>query len=67
MSGPCNLVTDRSLDTPNDGIAEKKRAQLPGGTPVDNTVGECHLAGMTYPSQCYNNDRNSDMNKNAAR
>ena len=55
------------LDTPNDGIAEQKRSQLPSGNAVDHTTDECHLTGMTYPDQCYNNDRNSDMNKHAAR
>lgn len=56
-----------TLSDPNDGIAEKKRSQLPSGTAVDHTVGECHLKGMTYPYQCFNNDRNSEMNKQAAR
>ena len=67
MSGPCDTVTQMLLDDPNDGIAEKKRSQLPGGIAVNHTVGECHLSGMTYPNQCYNNERNSDMNKHAAR
>ena len=57
------------LDGPNDGVLEKKRARLPGGTWVSHTLRECHSGRslMAYPSQCLNATRNREMNKLAAR
>ena len=62
-------MTQLVLDDPNDGVAEKKRAQLPGGTWVSHTLRECHSdrSWMAYPSQCENAMRNREMNKLAAR
>ena len=44
-----------------------ERDQLPGGTWVSHSLGECHIDQMTHPGQCYNATRNSEMNKYAAR
>jgi len=55
------------LSSPNDGVVEKVRAQLPYGKAVSHTVGQCHSEGMSYLSQCHDAARNSEMNKNAAR
>ena len=62
-------MTQFILDGSNDGTAEKKRSQLPGGTWVSHTQRECHSEGllMEYPSQCLNATRNREMNKLAAR
>ena len=62
-------MTDFILDDPNDGVVEKKRAQLPGGNWVSHTQRECHgeKRMMEYPSQCLNATRNGEMNKHAAR
>ena len=62
-------MTDIILDGPNDGVVEKERSQLPGGTWVSHTQRECHNEKlmMAYPSQCLNATRNREMNKHAAR
>lgn len=64
---PCNIATEMLLSSPNDGVVEKVRAQLPYGKAVSHTVGQCHSEGMSYLSQCHDAARNSEMNKNAAR
>ena len=62
-------MTDIVLDDPNDGVVEKERSKLPGGTWVSHTQRECHSKNqlMAYPSQCLNATRNREMNKYAAR
>jgi len=63
----CNMAINAILQWPNDGTSEKKYSTLVGGNNMGNKEGQCHTTGMKYTAQYYDNTRNADMNKNAAR
>merc|ERR1711916_254306 len=64
----CNLASNLVLSFPNDGTAEFKMCQLPGGHPQQNPYeGECHTSNMKWPAQTENVARNQEINANAAR
>jgi hypothetical protein len=63
----CNFFSGLFLTNPEDGVIEVSRGQLPGGTNMGNTVGQCHTNDMSEPAQYLDSTRNSEMNANAAR
>ena len=66
-SGNCDFFTNLVLASPNDGVTEIARDQLPGANSMGNTLGWCHTTGMNQPSQYNDHTRNAEMNTNAAR
>jgi len=62
-SFPMNLI----LEWPNDGVAELVYSSLPGAVNMGNKEKWCHSVDMTYPSVCTDQQRNQQMNQNAAR
>jgi hypothetical protein len=63
----CSFFANLVLSTPNDGVIEVARGQLPGANNMGNTVGWCHTTGMSDPAQYTDSARNAEMNTNAAR
>jgi len=63
----CNLGMNALLQWPNDGTSEIKYTKLPGGKNMGNKEKWCHTTDMKYTPQYYDNVRNEEMNKNAAR
>jgi len=63
----CNFLANLVLSSPNDGVVEVARGQLPGAHSMGNTTGWCHTTGMSYPAQYTDTVRNATMNSNAAR
>ena len=63
----CKLAVNVVLKWPNDGVTEVDYAPLEGGTFVDLTEGECHTTDMNYKPQYDDLERNTDINKLAAR
>ncbi len=66
--GPwCEFLANLVLSTPNDGVVEVARGQLPGANDMGNTEGWCHTTGMADPAQYTDTSRNTEMNAEAAR
>jgi len=63
----CNMAINLILQWPNDGTTEERYCNLDGGNNMGRVEKQCHTTGMKYPAQYYDNDRNTEMNNNAAR
>jgi len=63
----CSLPMNMILEWPNDGTSELAFTDIDGGNDQGNTQGECHITGMKYTAQYYDNDRNRAINALAAR
>lgn len=63
----CNIVTDLILSDPDDGVIERSRGQLSGGSNRGHKTGWCHTTYMRDPGQVTDRNRNSQMNANASR
>ena len=63
----CLLPSNLILSWPNDGLIEKKKADLPFGQSAGHSEGECHTVGMRWPPQTQNAQRNEEINRLAAR
>lgn len=61
------MVVQLVLSSPNDGVTEVAKAKLPYANQVSIFEGECHVTGMQYPFQLYNEERNKEVNAAAAR
>ena len=65
--GACNFLTSLFLDSPNDGVVERAKGQLPGGTNAGHVVGWCHTTGMSNPANYLDSVRNVERDAAAAR
>ncbi|HHC72391.1 MAG TPA: conditioned medium factor [Thiotrichales bacterium] len=63
----CDILTDRFLRDPDDGVTEMWSNQLPGGNNMGHETGWCHSADMRDPPQYLDHARNVEMNAQAAR
>ncbi len=63
----CNFFTNLVLGSPNDGVIEMARGQLPGATNHGHKTGWCHSTGMSNPAHYTDAVRNAEMNAAAAR
>lgn len=65
----CSLPTNLILAWPNDGVTEIDYAPLPSnaGHHMGASKGECHTTNMQWPPQCWNANRDAEINSNAAR
>jgi len=63
----CSLPMNLVLEWPNDGVTELKYAGLEGGISMGNKEKWCHSINMAYPSVCFDEQRNAEMNLLAAR
>jgi hypothetical protein len=63
----CEFLANLFLSSPNDGVVEVSRGQLPGGNKQGDVPGWCHTTGMSQPAQYFDTARNSEMSTEAAR
>jgi hypothetical protein len=63
----CNIFTGLFLDSPNDGVVEKNKGQLSGGTDLGHISGWCHTTGMSSPASYLDQVRNMERDAAAAR
>lgn len=63
----CNFITNLVLDSPNDGVVERSRGQLPGAVNMGHKTNWCHTTGMNDPAQYNDAARNAEMDAAAAR
>ena len=63
----CNFFTNLILSSPNDGVIEMARGQLPGADNRGHVVGWCHTTGMSNPAHYTDHARNAERNARAAR
>jgi hypothetical protein len=63
----CSIATDLFLSDPEDGVIEKSRGQLSGGSNKGHKTGWCHTTDMRDPGQTTDSSRNSTMSAYAKR
>merc|ERR1711916_415082 len=63
----CNLPMNALLQWPNDGLMEFDYGHLPNANDMGHTKGQCHSLEMEWPAQFLDNERNVEMNSEAAR
>ena len=63
----CSRVINFIISTPNDGVAELEYTGLVDAHNMGTSIGECHSKGMAWPSQCEDLERDTEMNRMAAR
>jgi len=63
----CNFLTNLFLDSPNDGVVERAKGQLPGGHNMGHISGWCHTTGMSNTANYLDHVRNVERDAAAAR
>ncbi len=63
----CNFFSNLFLDSPNDGVVERSKGQLPGGNNMGHVSGWCHTTGMSNAANYTDTTRNLEMDATAAR
>jgi hypothetical protein len=63
----CDGLTNFFLSSPNDGVIEQVRGQLPGAVNMGHVLGWCHTTGMSEPAQYTDSSRNLEMDALASR